>query len=260
MEEEIEALIEEISNKVILQKREYSNVLILGGDCYPTYTDCEELVNKLRKIVTAKVNRLLGYVTPEKDRKKISDLYQYVVGSLLSIKQVHCVYSTSNDDFKTILTQKIQEVLNYEDLYGIENHYSIRGESVYINPDIIKALKNTNSVKWDLTKLIALLEEVNSSYKLGNYYSCIFILRAILDHIPPVFSQNNIQGLVNNYPWSNSKHATMRKKMEKLLDFYNTGHIKIHTPISKKKQYVDSADLPESSNFNLLLEEMISQL
>ncbi|RPF38584.1 hypothetical protein [Streptomyces sp. TLI_185] len=58
-------------------------------------------------------------------------------------------------------------------------------EPVYVDESLIKELEHKNATsEWDVTKLVQLTRELNSNYAAENPYSCLALLRAILDHIP----------------------------------------------------------------------------
>jgi hypothetical protein len=66
----------------------------------------------------------------------------------------------------------------------------------------------------DCTKLLKLISELNDNYSHGNAYTAHVLLRAILDHIPPMFGYKNFTAVVNNYPWSQTDKAYMRKLLD----------------------------------------------
>jgi hypothetical protein len=53
--------------------------------------------------------------------------------------------------------------------------------------------------KYDTTKLGQLLVELNRAYNLHSYFSCLFLVRAIADHVPPIFGQTTFGEVANNY-------------------------------------------------------------
>ena len=61
----------------------------------------------------------------------------------------------------------------------------------YVNLGRILELKNVASPDFDLTILIKLCEELNDTYKNEHYYSTAMLVRAIIDHIPPIFGKGN---------------------------------------------------------------------
>ena len=51
--------------------------------------------------------------------------------------------------------------------------------------------------KYDLTRVIRFCEELNSSYVNKNFMSVILLMRALLNHIPPLFGHSNFKSLIS---------------------------------------------------------------
>jgi len=51
----------------------------------------------------------------------------------------------------------------------------------------------------DTSKLVKLLVELNLAYKGSAYFSCLLLIRAIVDHVPPIFGQVSFAGVANNH-------------------------------------------------------------
>jgi hypothetical protein len=58
----------------------------------------------------------------------------------------------------------------------------------YVSQHRLETLRGIKSSEFDLSKLIRLCEELNSNYSAGNFFSVAMLVRAILDHVPPIFS------------------------------------------------------------------------
>jgi hypothetical protein len=63
----------------------------------------------------------------------------------------------------------------------------IGSNSAFLDQGVISQLKSANSSAFDLAKLIRFCEELNDSYRRGNYLACTLLMRAIMNHIPPIF-------------------------------------------------------------------------
>jgi hypothetical protein len=78
------------------------------------------------------------------------------------------------------------------------------------------------------------------------------LIRAILDHIPPLFVGSvSFEQVVENYPWS----ASEKKFMQGLLDFKNEADDSLHNQISNRKDYMSMNVLPADNRFNRLIQE-----
>jgi hypothetical protein len=72
------------------------------------------------------------------------------------------------------------------------------GKSPYVDNSRIEELRIVET-KWDLGRLIRLLEELNNAYEKGCYMTVAMIVR-IVDHIPPIFDSKNFDMVANNIP------------------------------------------------------------
>jgi hypothetical protein len=57
----------------------------------------------------------------------------------------------------------------------------------YVSSARISELHGIRSADWDLRRLIRFCEEINSAFHGGNLLSVAMLLRAIADHVPPIF-------------------------------------------------------------------------
>jgi len=125
----------------------------------------------------------------------------------------------------------------------------------YINEDIIKRYQAKTS-KFNYGKLIAMLEELNTNYDQGNIYGSSMLLRAIIDHIPPLLGKITFLDVVNQYPWGGDKSSKL-KSIKELERFRNIPDDVLHSQISKKDEVVDMSYLPNKYCINTLLEECL---
>jgi len=63
--------------------------------------------------------------------------------------------------------------------------------SPYVNLALIEQLRSVQSPLWDLRRLVRMCEELNSVFAAGNCHATVMLLRAILDHVPPIFGAPN---------------------------------------------------------------------
>jgi hypothetical protein len=60
----------------------------------------------------------------------------------------------------------------------------------YVDQGIIEAVKaKIGASRYDVSELLALIEELNDNYQAEHTYAAHALLRAILDHIPPILGQ-----------------------------------------------------------------------
>lgn len=68
--------------------------------------------------------------------------------------------------------------------------------SSFIEKATINELKNIQDSEYDIRKIVQYCEEINSSYCRGNLMSVMLLLRALLNHIPPIFGKHTFKEVV----------------------------------------------------------------
>jgi len=73
---------------------------------------------------------------------------------------------------------------------------NVASNSAFLNEDVLIQLKAIKGEQLDFTKLVKMCEELNDAYGRGNYISSVLLLRAILNHVPPVFGKTTFSEVV----------------------------------------------------------------
>jgi len=123
----------------------------------------------------------------------------------------------------------------------------------YIDRSRLQELKDIPAVPFDLSRLIRILEELNSCYKSHCYISVITLTRALLDHVPPVFSCKSFSEVANNYAGSKSFKESMKhleNSSRKIADQY------LHTQIRAKESLPNKTQVGFSNDIDVLLSEI----
>ncbi|WP_305981789.1 hypothetical protein [Roseivirga thermotolerans] len=124
----------------------------------------------------------------------------------------------------------------------------------YIDKSRIEALKNTDITGFDLTKLVRLCEEINSNYKIGNYYSVGMLLRSLKDHIPPLFGFPNFKSVLAQYPFKSSS----KKNIQNIeVSLKNISDRFLHETISKNETLPTKPEVEFKADIDVLLQEII---
>ncbi|SEO01066.1 hypothetical protein [Actinacidiphila rubida] len=132
----------------------------------------------------------------------------------------------------------------------------------YVNESLIDELEAKNdSTSWGLGKLVGLLRELNTNFADEHPYACHALLRAVLDHVPPIFNTEGLpkitfEQVASNYAWK----QTDRKYVLKLRDFKAQGDDVMHRQIRKSQDLITMEDVPPRAWLNALLREVIDAL
>lgn len=134
--------------------------------------------------------------------------------------------------------------------------YSIRpnvlGISDFVSQNRIFQIANLKG-SFDFRKLCRLLEELNSNFNVGNHYSCAFILRAIIDHVPPAFGYLTFTEVVNNHSTKSFKESILRlnESLRKITDSF------LHTKIRKSETLPEQQQIRFEAELDSLLAELV---
>jgi hypothetical protein len=97
--------------------------------------------------------------------------------------------------------------------------------SPYVDAKIVEAIRaKDGQSKFDVTKLLGLIDELNDNYARRNTYASHALLRGLLDHIPPILSCKNFEEVANNYRWP----QTDKKYIKWLANFRAQGDDALH--------------------------------
>lgn len=124
----------------------------------------------------------------------------------------------------------------------------------YVNLERLENLKRIKNLKYDLTRFVRMCEEINSSYDENNFLSVCMLLRAMLDHIPPIFECNTFTEIANNYAGSKSFKENMKRLSEssrKIADMY------LHVQIRSKETLPNNTQIDFSNELDVLIAEII---
>jgi heat shock protein HspQ len=80
------------------------------------------------------------------------------------------------------LIDTIREKANDPDWAMVSSH-----TSDFIDPGLVSKIRSIESSRFNLSKLVRFAEELNENYRRANYLSCALLIRAIVNHVPPLF-------------------------------------------------------------------------
>lgn len=128
----------------------------------------------------------------------------------------------------------------------------------YVDESLLKELEEkagTATLKVD--KLLGLIRELNTNFAEEHPYACHALLRAIIDHVPPIFGPESFEQLASNRHWPTPVDKTY---MGNLSKFKTQGHDVLHRRISKEANLLSMHDVPPPIWLNTLLRECIKEL
>lgn len=214
--------------------------------------------------------RLCGPSDDPDEQSSVIASYRYI---LINIK----VLSTSLVSFDTAKQLDALKPEQIEDIYGVYSSKAhldaIASDIAYdvehisevteqgqprhlISPDLIKALTEGKPNSFDSLRLAEYCREINSGFTHGNLISCLLLMRAVLNHVPPVFGLTDFSQVVAQASRSlkdNFEH--LDESLRKIGDLYTHQHM-------RKKEHLPTQGQVEKfgPQFELLLQEVLTRL
>ncbi|MBO0771678.1 MAG: hypothetical protein J2P35_09490 [Actinobacteria bacterium] len=122
----------------------------------------------------------------------------------------------------------------------------------YVDPHVSASMvARTEALGLDSSKLVRLLAELNDNDSRGNAYAAHALLRAVLDHIPPLLGCSDFKAAASNYSWSRTDKSYARR----LLDLKLQADDALHRQISKRTDHPGIDDMPPKIWVNRTLQE-----
>lgn len=127
----------------------------------------------------------------------------------------------------------------------------------YVDLSRLSELRAITSKAWDVRRLIRLVEELNISYANDCHMAVAMLVRAIADHIPPVFSCKTFNEVANNYSGAKSFRGSMQHLN---LSLRNVANAHLHVQIRPTEVLPTGAQVDFRSDLDVLLGEIVRVL
>ncbi|MFA7444391.1 MAG: hypothetical protein WCY89_00455 [Flavobacteriaceae bacterium] len=123
----------------------------------------------------------------------------------------------------------------------------------YVNSQRIEELRNLNIEKFDLIRLIALCSELNLANSNGMFLSIPILIRAIIDHIPPLFEKSTFSEMTGSVGSKSFQEVMLRldKSSRKIADSF------LHQQIRNKEVLPNETQVNFKNEIDVLLAEII---
>lgn len=123
----------------------------------------------------------------------------------------------------------------------------------FIDKEILDKIRRLKSRKHDFRKLIKFIEELDFNYTNNNYLASLLLLRAIMNHIPPIFGFNTFSEYVAN---TGRSIKSVLQKLE--YDARPIADMHSHYTIRKKEILPTKNQIePFKSSMEILLHEIV---
>jgi hypothetical protein len=126
----------------------------------------------------------------------------------------------------------------------------------FIDTTRMAELRAISDNRFDLVRLVRMCEEINSAWGAGNTISVAMLARAMVDHVPPIFSQTNFSQVA-----SQASSRSIRGSFEHIQNALR--HIAdgaLHTHIRRRETIPSATQVDFRQSFDVLLGELIRVL
>lgn len=123
----------------------------------------------------------------------------------------------------------------------------------YVDVKRIEELEKLRKKNYDLTRLIAVLKEINIAYKNNLKFAIPPLIRSIIDQIPPIFDKTNFAEVCGGYGSKSFKDSMniLEKSSRKIADSY------LHTQIRKNESSLPTeTQINFKNDLDVLLQEI----
>ena len=125
--------------------------------------------------------------------------------------------------------------------------------SGYVDLDRIEELRAISSTQFDLAKLVELCEEINRCYTSECYLAVAMLIRAVLDHVPPIFKCGSFVEVANNYGGRSLKRSLQHLQNSSR----NIADAHLHLPIRSRESLPNKTQVNFSNDLDVLLAEVV---
>jgi hypothetical protein len=127
----------------------------------------------------------------------------------------------------------------------------------YVDTSRLAELRSLRKQQWDVTRLIRLCEELNSAHNNGCLMSVTMLVRAIVDHVPPIFECKSFTEVANNVTGAKSFKGSMEHLNQSLR---NVADAYLHLQIRPRESLPAPSQVEFSADLDVLLAEVVRLL
>ena len=124
----------------------------------------------------------------------------------------------------------------------------------YIDTTRLAELRGITNKQWDMARLVRLCEELNVANEYGCLMSIAMLVRAILDHVPPIFGYKNFTEVAKNYNGGKSFRGSMQHLDNTLR---NVADAHLHQQIRSRESLPSPNQVDFRAGLDVLLAEVV---
>lgn len=233
--------------------------------------DLEQIANQMEDILKRFKRTREGIWIADGDQAKFT-------GLVLEAREILNTYLGPLNDFgfqlHTVSNQGVQNYTGSQSYHSVEVAIGIvrsaaiavrrkrarplgvsAGSAVrpYVSLGRIEQLRRLRSPRWDFRRLVRMCEELNGVFAAGNFLASAMLLRAIIDHVPPIFGVGNFGQFA-----SSVAGRSIKASMEQLnRSSRNIADTWLHQQIRRSENLPTETQVDYRQDLDVLLGEVV---
>jgi hypothetical protein len=163
-----------------------------------------------------------------------------------------------NEDQSTVWPHKGKLLLELlKSLIEHLNSSARQASGAFVSADRITELSGIRCGDFDLTKLIQFCRELNITYSHRCFFATAGVLRALVDHVPPIFGAKDFSQVANNTPFPKSVRESIQHLDRSLRSIADAT---LHRQIGKKETLPTVTQVGFQADLDVLLAQVVERL
>lgn len=138
-----------------------------------------------------------------------------------------------------------------------DNRRSVSTKPHYVDTSRLAELRALTGRAWDISRLIRLCEELNVAHDNECHMSIAMLVRAIVDHVPPIFGCKSFNEVANNCQGAKSFRGSMQHLNQSLR---NIADAHLHVQIRASEILPTGPQVDFRGDLDVLLAEVVRVL
>jgi hypothetical protein len=195
------------------------------------------------RYVLVQIQRLAAPLLPEPEAARLNAIH-------IDVQSIYTAYDARAE--LDALLPDIEAALERAD----DRNLAVGANAWIVDPELIQRLANARSSKLDVSFLVRMCREVNSSFAHGNLVATALLMRAILNYVPPLFGHETFPQVVAHIGRSlHDSFDHLENGLRKIADFHT------HRRIGRTELYPSLAQVePFKPQFELLLQQVVAHV
>lgn len=124
----------------------------------------------------------------------------------------------------------------------------------YVDVQTIAVLSSLADSRFDFTRLVQMCRELNVAHQQECNITVAMLVRAVMDHVPPIFGKATFAEVVNSRPKSLKETLQPLESIRKIADTFH------HVQIRKRETIPTVTAVNVSNSVEILLQEIIRSI